>query len=365
MSFIEIVSVASISLLLVLASYLLVKGHGQNSSFRWIGLFFLLLAINFGDGLLSLSGYYLDHPSLAGWEEALVLLYGPTLLFFAQSTASTPFKWSLKKGLHLVPFVAFQSSIIFFYQTLPDDQKLQIIANAISHNLPAYVILTQLALLAHFFSYTLYARILVSRQQEQLKNVYSSRMISWAKSIYNYLILLFVLSLVATLIQFSGNPEFYLMAVFIIVVATAIFLFVMLIKALDHPILSVTAPRPSESKLSAQNVQRIREKIEQYLLIEEGYSNPDLTIKDLAEQLIEPARDVSHVVNHHLANNFYDLVNGYRIAAAKNLLSGNTESKIAITDVMYKVGFNSKSSFNTQFKQKTGVTPSAFRRQTK
>ena len=365
MSFIEIVSVTSISLLLVLASYLLTKGHGQNGSIRWIGLFFLLLAINFGDGLLALSGYYLDHPHLAGWEEALVLLYGPTLLFFAQSTANPPFKWSMKKGLHLVPFVVFQSSIVFFYQTLPDDQKQQIIANAISHNLPAYVILTQLALLVHFFSYTLYARKLVSRQQEQLKDVYSSRMISWAKSIYNYLILLFVLSLLATLIQFFGTPESYLLAVFIIVVVTAIFLFVLLIKALDHPILSVTAQRRSESRLSAQDAQRIREKIEHYLSIEEGFSNPDLTIKDLAEQLVESAREVSHVINYHLANNFYDLVNGYRIAAAKNLLSENTEPRVTVTDVMYKVGFNSKSSFNTQFKQKTGLTPSAFRRQTK
>ena len=78
---IELMSVVSISLLLLLASYLLARGRGRNKSFRWIGLFFLLLALNFADGLLYLSGFYLAHPRLAAWEEGFTLLYGPLCRF--------------------------------------------------------------------------------------------------------------------------------------------------------------------------------------------------------------------------------------------------------------------------------------------
>jgi AraC-like DNA-binding protein len=103
-------------------------------------------------------------------------------------------------------------------------------------------------------------------------------------------------------------------------------------------------------------------KIRDYFVNQRGFTNPDLTIGDLAEQLAEPVRDVSHVVNHHLARNFYDLVNGYRVQAAERIFTTAPASTATITDVMYQVGFSSKSSFNTQFKQKTGLTPSEYRR---
>ena len=85
MRYIEIATIASISLLLVLATYLIGKASSKVSALSWIGVFLLLLALNFGDGLLYLNGFYLNHPQLAGWEEGFVLLYGPTVFFFASS----------------------------------------------------------------------------------------------------------------------------------------------------------------------------------------------------------------------------------------------------------------------------------------
>ena len=41
----------------------------------------------------------------------------------------------------------------------------------------------------------------------------------------------------------------------------------------------------------------------------------------------------------------------------------NPDQQIRINEVMYDVGFSSKSSFNTLFKRYTGQTPSQFRKQ--
>jgi AraC-like DNA-binding protein len=38
------------------------------------------------------------------------------------------------------------------------------------------------------------------------------------------------------------------------------------------------------------------------------------------------------------------------------------DKKITVLEVLYQVGFNSKSSFNTLFKKQTGVTPSEFKK---
>jgi AraC-like DNA-binding protein len=56
-------------------------------------------------------------------------------------------------------------------------------------------------------------------------------------------------------------------------------------------------------------------------------------------------------------------VNRYRIEEAKRLLTNPPDKKITVLEVLYEVGFNSKSSFNTLFKKYTGLTPSEFKKQ--
>lgn len=361
MRFIEIVTVASISLLLVLATFLVVKASPKQGSFRWIGIFLLLLAFNFGDGLLFLSGFYLDYPRLAGWEEGVALLYGPLVLFFALSATEQPSRWWTRKWIHLLPFMIGETILVGVYQSLSSEQMRLVISQAASMDPPVQVFVIQLAVLIHFLAYTLFARRLLLRHEEKLKQNYSTRVVSWAKSICHSLIGLFAASVAASVLLQAGYPDLYLAAVLVIVASTGLFVFYALIQALGQPPLLTATQKTSEYSLSADDVERLSAKIRDYFENEQGFATPDLTIADVAEQLAEPVRDVSHVVNHHLARNFYDLVNTYRIRAAEEILAGDPAAA-TITDVMYRVGFNTKSSFNTQFKLKTGLTPSEYRR---
>jgi len=67
------------------------------------------------------------------------------------------------------------------------------------------------------------------------------------------------------------------------------------------------------------------------------------------------------VINENTGQNFFDFVNRYRIGEAKRMLTDPTDKKITVQEILYVVGFNSKSSFNTLFKKYTGVTPSEFK----
>ena len=64
-----------------------------------------------------------------------------------------------------------------------------------------------------------------------------------------------------------------------------------------------------------------------------------------------------------LGKSFFDLINSYRIEEAKKMIKEPEDEKMTISEVMYKVGFNSKSSFNTAFKKYTGLTPSEYKSQ--
>ena len=59
---------------------------------------------------------------------------------------------------------------------------------------------------------------------------------------------------------------------------------------------------------------------------------------------------------------YNDYINRHRIAEAQKRLADPALEKKSILDIMYDVGFYSKSTFNTAFKKFAGSSPSAYRK---
>ncbi|RBP52844.1 AraC family transcriptional regulator [Arenicella xantha] len=102
-----------------------------------------------------------------------------------------------------------------------------------------------------------------------------------------------------------------------------------------------------------------RQNVLDYIEAHKPYTNTILTIDRLADQIGLPTRTLSNVINRQFNCNFYEFINGYRVNEATHLLSNHPEK--TILEVMALAGFNSKATFNTFFKKKTGQTPSEFR----
>jgi AraC-like DNA-binding protein len=92
------------------------------------------------------------------------------------------------------------------------------------------------------------------------------------------------------------------------------------------------------------------------------YRDPELTLEQLATRLSLKPRVLSQVINEIIGQNFYNFINRYRIQEASRLLTNPKDKKITILEVLYEVGFNSKSSFNTLFKKYMGLTPTDFKK---
>jgi AraC-like DNA-binding protein len=101
-------------------------------------------------------------------------------------------------------------------------------------------------------------------------------------------------------------------------------------------------------------------KIRKYMVIEKPYLDRELTIYNLSDQLRIPRHILSEVINEHMGMNFYNLVNEYRVNEVKVRMKGDEMKHLTILAIAFDSGFNSKSSFNTIFKEKTGQTPSEF-----
>ena len=116
-------------------------------------------------------------------------------------------------------------------------------------------------------------------------------------------------------------------------------------------------PGPTVPPEIEEKIRRLRT----YMAQAEPYLDPSLTVQDLARQLQLPGRELSLLINHHLDQHFFDFVNEYRIEKACHLLKDAAHQSTTVLEILYAVGFNSKSSFNTAFKKQTGLTPTQYR----
>ena len=88
------------------------------------------------------------------------------------------------------------------------------------------------------------------------------------------------------------------------------------------------------------------------------YTNSDLNRTVLADKIGVDVQQLSREVNQYFKMNLSELINKYRIEAAKKLLEN---SELSIKEIYYEVGYNSRSAFNTSFKKQTRKNPSEYR----
>src|SRR5690606_37624974 len=92
------------------------------------------------------------------------------------------------------------------------------------------------------------------------------------------------------------------------------------------------------------------------------FQNVDLSLEGLAKQIGAPKHHLTQLLNIRMKKTFNQYINGLRVDYACEVLSENESS---IEEIAYDCGFNSKASFNRNFKTITGYTPSEYRLRSK
>lgn len=138
------------------------------------------------------------------------------------------------------------------------------------------------------------------------------------------------------------------------------------LKALYHPKLFLGVDKNLKPILSRPPVgdeyQGELQALSSYMQTEKPYLDAELSLQKLAMGIDLPEKQVSHLINHHLGKHFFDYINEFRIKEAKALL--RDQRALTVLEILYEVGFNSKSSFYTAFKKETGQTPTNYRKST-
>lgn len=262
---------------------------------------------------------------------------------------------------HIVPFIASEVLVaIFHYRT--SVQEIVSILNSIRNLHQNFILLLAIVpIFAHVLIYSLLAQRTLVRHIDKLKQHYSSIDLDWAALLIKMVVIVFLISLLVAIVQYIGLKDVFGILLLSLNVISVVFIARLILKAVSQPMFQTVSRVEIEDEPSYAELRKVGDIILREFSEKKLFVRPELTVKDLAKEINVPERTVSKAINKIMNRNFYNFVNNYRIQEACHIFDNDQDTKLTVLEVLYRVGFNSKSSFNAEFKKQTGLTPSEYR----
>ncbi len=99
-----------------------------------------------------------------------------------------------------------------------------------------------------------------------------------------------------------------------------------------------------------------------FMKTKKPFLDGELTIEDVSREIEIPRHAITQIINQKVGKNFYQFVNEYRVQETKKRIIDPEYANLTILAIGFDSGFNSKSTFNTIFKNVTDMTPSEYRK---
>lgn len=116
--------------------------------------------------------------------------------------------------------------------------------------------------------------------------------------------------------------------------------------------------KENSKPLDQSEVNKYKVFLESFIKNDKPYLNPNLSLKELGENIELHPNKLSWLLNTEFNKNFNDYINHFRLNHFKVIALNPKNSHLTILGLAYDSGFNSKSVFNTYFKKTEGKTPS-------
>lgn len=352
--------------LLTLVPYLLFQKTNRGLSNKLLAAFLIAKALcvtNFlAFRLYDYSFEFFPHGFYFGMS--FTILWGPLLYLYIKSFTQIDFKLSRIDIIHFIPFLAHFSWLLISYHLNGAEQKRIIMEAGGLINRSQWAIFYNV-LYAYTLIYLTASVPPIKNYHNALRNNHSNidaKNLNWLTIVlvgFSAKIFFDIWAQMGSYETFGDIPT-YLSRLTLFV-----FLNILVFKSLKQPSLlngDLINDEEKKNSLSKTSQTTYLKTIQDYVEINKPYLNPDLTLSDLAKLVNIPPRSVSSVLNDCLNQNFYDFINSYRIKESEKLLTENSPKFKTVLEVLYEVGFNSKSSFNSAFKKFNGVTPTQFKR---
>ena len=116
----------------------------------------------------------------------------------------------------------------------------------------------------------------------------------------------------------------------------------------------------SSSSLKGDEEVKLYFKVKALMENEKLFLDPNLSLKEVADQLHTNTKYLSQVVNHHAGCNFQFFINTYRVKEVKSMITSDDYHNLTLFGIALQCGFKNKSTFYKVFKEISGQTPKEY-----
>lgn len=376
----EILYYIGISQSLFVAFVVFTKKNKHASDYILI-TWLLTIAIKFAILLISAehNEFFDDQFSIG----LIPLTFGPFLFLYTKYLLFKRYFFRSKDFLHFLPFVFLTILYFaFFKEKLTFDGPFLLKRDGY---IP-FRLLYATAFVASIVSYAYATLKLLARNRKLLKDRFSyfseNNELNWLYALTGIFLLTYtVYFALGTYNTIKGSQYFdigYTADVFLTILAFSVSYFGIkqpyLFKYIPHKIEKDDEPeelnnRPEEdttekyknSTLSDEQKEKYIQHIFTFTETEKPYLNAELTVQDLSKQLNISRHHLTEMLNNDIGKNFFTFINEYRIKEVQRRLLDPKFEHLTIVAIAFDSGFNSKSTFNSIFKQQTDTTPSKWR----
>ena len=346
MSEVASISLISVFLFLLLTAFLIFNNSENRVANLLFGAFLFVTSIELSGQFL--GDFYRSNAIINKLHLAVLLTQMPLFYCYIKRVCFSDFKIDIRLTWHALPAIAFLMLFLIFNVS----QQIEI----------AYIIVIQ----AQFYTYIVLIFLELFKYKGIHYKYYSlhSKTYKWLMTIAIVFLIGNTTVLIRGIFEAANNFQRFPMlnlAIALFALAAASWF---VLNTMRNPELftKVNESLASAKQDRGNDADTFQEEVEQllgYMQAHKPYLDETLTLHDLALKTEIPTKRLSILINQKIGKHFFDFINEYRIEESKRLLK---ESELTIQQIMYEVGFNSKSSFNTAFKKSTSLTPSAFRK---
>lgn len=350
MNFLETIQVFIILQCVIFCVYLFTVKSGNSTSNKLLGLFLIVLGLQMASNIFISTGHSFFYRS----SISLRFLFGPLFYFYVFSTTTKDYTSNRKDLIHGLPFLLIS---VVLSLDIRIERFLFLIITYIS--LIGYLLITYLAI-------NDYRKVL-----EETRSTILNTSLKWLQLLFYFQGAVIFLDLVN---NFSYRVENWPVMGVIIIEMVLLLLMVnlMVIYGLKYPdlfggikkeeklLVKDQKEKYASSALGSEDLARIKDELLDFIVNQKPYLDPELTLSDLAKSVSISNRELSQVINTQFHINFSEFINSYRIEEAIRIIEENKDPKKTVLEILFEVGFNSKSSFYTAFKKHTKMTPKVY-----
>lgn len=351
---------------------LVLTKKGSNRADVFLGVWLIVIGIHIFGYYSFVSGIIYTIPGLMWLNLPYAFVHGPMLYLYTEALTN-PERFKSKKWLlhfALPILISFSALPVMF---LPENVRIMIYKNN-GRGYENYMLDWTLLLGISGVIYVISTYILLFKHKKRILTQFSNQ----EKINLNWLrFLLYGMGITWAILILGGNDKWIFSTSTVLLIFIGFFGIKQVgiftdqnveIASIDEPIIEepiaiethIEKKKYAKSSLSEKTAKEIHRKLQHLMTTERLFTEPELTLTDLATKLGIHPNYLSQVINDLEGVNFYDYINTLRIQEFKILVSLPENQKYTFLSLAYECGFNSKSAFNRFFKKATNLSPSEY-----